>query len=375
MGLLISVIAERTFIPRVTLLLIFGIVIGNQGLNLIPIVFTDYFVVIADITLLMVGFLIGGKLSLSSLKESAGVILSISISAAILTTISVCIGLMWIGLSFEVSLLLGCISSATAPAAIYDVINELGHQNKFSHLLLSIVALDDIWALIIFAVGMAIVNSLNGLTGEIHFLWHPFKEIFGAIIVGAALGFPAAYLTGRIKKGQPLLSEGIGIVFICGGLCLWLGVSYLIAAIVMGFIVTNIAKHHEYRFHEIEGVESLFMVVFFVLAGSSLDLSMMINVGWITLIYIITRIFGKYVGALIGCQVFYVDSTTKNWMGLAMLPQAGVAIGMGLIASNHFPQHRQTLLTIIISSTVFFEIIGPIFTRLALNKFKSQSKT
>lgn len=375
MGLLISAIAERTFIPRVTLLLIFGIVIGNEGLSLIPAVFTDYFVVIADITLLMVGFLIGGKLSVSSLKKSASVVLGISIAAAILTTLSVCIGLMWIGLSFEVSLLLGCIASATAPAAIYDVITELDHQNKFSRILLSIVALDDIWALIIFAIGMAVVNATNGISGETDFLWHTFKEIFGAIIVGAVLGFPAAYITGRIKKGKPLLIEGVGIVFICGGLSLWLGVSYLIAAIFMGFIVTNMAKHHEFQFHEIEGVESIFMVIFFVLAGSSLDLGMLKNMGWITGVYIICRILGKYLGALIGCQIFHTDSTTKSWVGLAMLPQAGIAIGMGLIASNHFPEYRMILLTVIISSTVFFEIIGPVCTRLALKKSNSQSNT
>jgi hypothetical protein len=96
--------------------------------------------------------------------------------------------------------------------------------------------------------------------------------------------------------------------------------------------------------------------------------------GWITGIYIVSRTLGKYVGSLIGCQLSHADSSTKRWIGLAMLPQAGVAIGMGLIASNHCPEYRQLLLTIIISSTVFFVIIGTVFTRLALNKFKTISK-
>jgi Kef-type K+ transport system membrane component KefB len=110
------------------------------------------------------------------------------------------------------------------------------------------------------------------------------------------------------------------------------------------------------------------MVVFFVLAGATLELNALRDVGLIGGVYILCRAIGKILGARIGGELARVDKKTKNWMGLALLPQAGVAIGMALVASNHLPEYRQTLLSVVIGSTVFFEIIGPVFTRLALKR-------
>ena len=131
---------------------------------------------------------------------------------------------------------------------------------------------------------------------------------------------------------------------------------------------SNFAKHHEYPFHAIEGIESQFLIVFFILAGASLDFKAVAEIGLIGIIYILLRSSGKIIGARIGGQLSQSDQHTKDWMGVALLPQAGVAIGMALVAANYFPEYRQTLLSVVISSTVFFEIIGPVFTRLALNR-------
>jgi len=369
LGLFTSTIARRTFLPRVTLLLIFGVIIGHQGFNLIPHVFAERFDIVADMTLLMVGFLLGEKLTKATLKESGAQILWISLCAALATTSLVHLGLMLFGFSIEISIILGCIAAATAPAAILDVVNESNYKGKFSNLLLSIVAIDDIWALILFAVGISLVKTLNGTnTGDVFFIYVALKEIGGALLLGIVIGLPAAFLTGRVKKGQPILSEALGIVFICGGLALWLDVSYLIASMVMGAVVANLAKHHEYPFHAIKGIESTFMVVFFVLAGVSLELSSLRDLGLISVVYIICRSLGKYLGSHLGSQISHADNLTKHWMGIALLPQAGVAIGMALVASNQFPEYRQILLSTVISSTIFFEIIGPIFTRLAIKK-------
>ncbi len=371
LGLVTSELGRRTFLPRVTLLLIFGAIIGQEVLDIIPDVFANRFDLIANMALLMVGFLLGGKLTRASFYNSANNILWISISAAIGTTVLVSLGLFWAGVSLEVAILLGCIASATAPAAILDTVLERNYQGKFKDLLLSIVALDDIWALILFSLGIAIVTSLNGNGAEVSPMLTAGKEIGGAILLGLLIGFPAAYLTGRIKQGQPILTEALGLVFVCGGLAIWLDVSFLIASMVMGAVITNFARHHDYPFHAIEGIEWPFMVVFFVLAGALLELSSLKELGLIGLVYIVCRSIGKYVGAYLGSRCSQADPGVRNWMGIALLPQAGVAIGMALVATNHFPEYRQTLLTIVISSTVFFEIIGPIFTRLALQKNKS----
>jgi Kef-type K+ transport system membrane component KefB len=366
-GLATDAIGRHTFLPRVTLLLLFGMAIGSQSLDLIPPMFTEQFDTIANMTLLMVGFLLGGKLT-AGLKESAHETLWISISAAILTVLIVMLGLLAIGTSLSMAILLGCIASATAPAAILDTVLESQIKGSFSNLLLSIVALDDVWGLILFSIGIAVVTAVNGYAAEVSQLYIVIKDIGGALLLGITLGFPAAYLTGRVRKGQPMLMEALGLVFLCGGLALMFEVSSLIAAIVMGAIVANFAIHHEYPFHEIENIEWPFMTIFFVLAGASLDFDSIQAVGLIGLAYILLRVLGKLFGARIGAEVSHANTATRHWMGLALLPQAGVAIGMALVASNQFPDYRSTLLTVVIGSTVFFEIVGPMFTRMALRK-------
>ena len=373
LGLFISEIGRRTFLPRITLLLIFGIIIGPDLLDLIPSVFFDRFEIIANMTLLMVGFLLGGKLTVTSFNQSAGKIFWISLSAAIITAIFVSICLILMGVTLPIAILLGCIASATAPAAVLDVIIESDYQGPFSDLLLSIVAIDDAWALVLFAVGISIVTSMNHPGADSASLIMIYHELGGALLLGLIIGFPAAYLTGRVRSGQPSLVEALGIVFLCGGLALWLEVSFLITAMTMGSVITNFAKHHEYPFHEIEGIEWPFMLIFFVLAGSSLEFSTLNNIGLIGIVYIISRSLGKYMGSMLGCHLGHCDRSTTKWMSIALLPQAGVAIGMALVASVHFPEYRQTLLSVTISTTIFFEIIGPVFTRYALKRFATDN--
>ena len=255
-GLLISSVASRTFLPRATLLLIFGAIIGAGSLDLIPQLFTERFGLIADMTLLMVGFLLGGKLTADTLRDHSVKSFAISASAALIPAVLVTLGMIAMGLALEIAVLLGCFSAATAPAAVFDVVEESGVKSRFSDLLLLVVVLDDIWALLLFGVGLAIVTTLNGGAGDGGLSGLILHELGGALLLGLAIGLPAAYLTGRIKPGKPVLSEALGIVFLCGGLALWLEVSFLIAAIVMGAVIANLARHHEYPFHAIEGSES-----------------------------------------------------------------------------------------------------------------------
>ncbi|MEH6503780.1 MAG: cation:proton antiporter [Cycloclasticus sp.] len=368
LGLVMSALGQRTLLPRVTLLLILGVVIGKEMLDIIPLIFSELFDIIAVIALLMVGFLLGGRLTIDSLRQSVGKVMWISISAAIITTLIVSLGLVWVGVSKEIAILLGCIASATAPAAVLDVVTESNYKGPFKDLLLSIVTLDDAWALMLFGIGVAVVTSLNSHGIDASSILMALRDIGGAIILGLLIGFPASYLTGRLKPGQPILSEALGLVFVCGGLAIWFDVSFLIASMVLGAVITNFAKHHEYPFHAIEGIDWPFMVIFFVLAGASLEFKAVAEVGLVGTVYILGRIAGKLLGARIGSQMSSADQQTKSWMGVALLPQAGVAIGMALVASNYFPEYRQTLLSVVISSTIFFEIIGPVFTRMALKR-------
>jgi len=253
-GQLTSSLGRLTLLPRVTLLLIFGVILGKDMLDIIPAALLDGFDLIANMALLMVGFLLGGKLTAEYLRSTIGTILWISLSAAAITVFVVSLGLLWIGTTIELALLLGCISSATAPAAVLDVVMESEHKGPFGDLLLSVVALDDAWALILFGLGVAMVHSLGNHGAESSALVLALRDIGGAVVLGTVVGFPAAYLTGRINPGKPMLTEALGLVFICGGLAVWFEVSFLIAAMVLGAVIANFAKHHEYPFHTIEHV-------------------------------------------------------------------------------------------------------------------------
>jgi len=372
LGMATDLLGRRTFLPRITLLLIFGIIIGQNGFDLIPDIISNKFELIADVLLLIVGFLLGGMLTRDSLSKAGDQMLWISISGALVTTLVVFSGLLLIGTPTEIALLLGCIASATAPAATLDTVMESGEQGPFSKLLLAIVALDDAWGIILFSICIALVSVMNGHSETNNFVYTIVADIGGAILVGVLIGFPAAYLTGRIKPGQPMLTEALAVVFLCGGIALWLNVSFLIAAIVLGAVVANFAKHHEYPFNAIEGVEWPLMVIFFVLAGASLEISALQSIGTIGAVFIICRIAGKLLGSHIGSRISGANKITQRWIGVALLPQAGAAMGMALVAANQFPEYRQILLSVVISTTIFFEIIGPPLTKLALDKTKDQ---
>jgi Kef-type K+ transport system membrane component KefB len=368
LGMSCDYIGKKTTLPRVTLLLIFGVIIGQQLLDFIPQSLTNNFEIVTDMALLVVGFLLGGKFDLKKLKKDGSSLIWISAAEALFTALLVTVGLWLLSLPLPVAFLLGCIATASSPVPILDVIVELKTNSRFSELVLKVVAIDDVWALILFSLGIALMSIFHGNGDGISSILLAGYQIFGAVLLGLALGIPGAQLTGRIKSGEPTLVEALGLVFACGGLALYLDVSYLIAVMVMGAVIANTAKHHEYPFHEIENIEWPFMLVFFVLAGASLELAALKQITLIGIVYIFCRSLGKYSGAWLGAKISGVDRQSRNWMGVALLPQAGVEIGMVLLAALQFPEYRQLFLPLVISGTIIFELIGPPLTRYAIKK-------
>jgi Kef-type K+ transport system membrane component KefB len=371
LGLATDLLGRRTFLPRVTLLIVFGAIVGPAVLDLIPDLVIQRFELITQITMLMIGFLLGGKLTVQALWEIGPQLLWISLLAALAAAIAVFAGLAILGLPLGLAVLLGCIAAATDPVATVDVVIESKTQSRFSELLVAIVAVDDAWALIIFSLGLTFVAAVNGNT-EMSPLLAGLQEIAGSLLLGFAVGLPGAYLTGRVRQGQPMLTEALGLVFVCGGLAIWLDVSFLLAAMAMGMTVANLATHHEYPFHAIEGIEWPFMVIFFILAGASLEFASVVQAGLIGLVFIACRVIGKVVGATLGGLVSGAEKSTNRWIGVALLPQAGAAVGMALVAAKQFPQYQNLLLTIVIGSTVLFELAGPVLTRLALTRTETE---
>ncbi len=366
-GLLTDELGRRTRMPRVSLLILFGIAIGPSGLDLIPSELREWREFLAAMALTMVAFLLGGQLSFTTLRIHGKVILSASLMVIISTAAVVGLGLVAIGLSVTMALLLAGISTATAPAATQDVVKQTGAKGPFTTILLGIVAVDDAWGIIVFSLLLVTAKSLAGQAGT-EVLLQGLWEIGGAVFIGLALGLPAAFLTGRLQKGEPIQLEALGLVFLCAGVAIWLEVSYLLAGIVLGACIVNLAQHHNRPFHEIEHIEWPFMVFFFVLAGASVELDIILEIGLIGAGYILLRIFGRLIGAWIGAKLSNAEKLHARWLGWALMPQAGVALGMAIVAANQFPANGQTILAVTVGATVIFELFGPFLTMLALSK-------
>lgn len=365
LGFLTDGIGRRTFLPRVTLLLIFGIAIGPAGLDLLPGFHQSWFPNVTSMALVMVGFLLGETLTVSSLREHGRLAVSTSAVAVVVTAMTTAVGLFFIGIALPLAALLGAIATATDPAATADVVRETKAQGLFSRTLLGIVALDDAWGLIVFSLALSLADALAGTSGT-EALVSGAQELGGAILLGAGLGVPMAYVTGRIRPGEPTLAEALGLVFLCGGLAMWLDVSFLLAAMVMGAAVANLAKHHDRPFHAIEGIEWPFMILFFVLAGASLDPGSLLQLGGIGTAYVVLRFVSRFPGGWLGAKLGNGPPLLRRWIGSALMPQAGVAVGMSLVAAERFPELGERILPIAIASTVLFEILGPVITRRAL---------
>lgn len=259
------------------------------------------------------------------------------------------------------------IATATAPAATQDVVRQTGAEGPFTDTLLGIVAIDDAWGLIIFSLMLVVAKAMLG-DGSLSILSNSLWEIGGAIGIGLAVGLPAAALTGRLEEGEPIQAEALGIVFLCAGFAIWLGVSFLLAGMIAGATVANLAEHHNRPFHEIEHIEWPFMILFFVLAGASFEFSSLHLIGFVGLTYIFLRTVSRVVGGWLGGRLAGMPENHQKWIGAALIPQAGVALGMALIAGNYLPEIKSALLTTVIGTTVIFEIVGPIVTQIALNQ-------
>ena len=369
-GLAADVLGRRTFLPRVSLLLGLGFLLGPSGLGWIEGPGERWLPIVADMALMMVGFLIGGSLSSRQLRTHGRFILVVSLAKVIGAFVVVAGGLLVLGFRLEVALLFGAISSSTAPAAILDVIRERRAEGAFADSLLGIVAVDDAWGLILFSLALAAIEALVGANGG-SALWLGLRDLGGAVVLGLAVGVPTALLSGRIEEGEPTQAEALAAVFLCGGLALWLEVSMLLAAMALGAVVVNLARHHTRPFHSIEGIEWPFMILFFAFAGASLELQEVAGAAGVLSAYVLLRSAGSVLGVVLGDRVAgdgEVDPSGGRWLGLALLPQAGVAMGMALVASQRLPELGQQVVPVVIASTALFELVGPVLTRAALDR-------
>ena len=368
LALLAEALGRRTRLPRISLLVLLGFVLGPAVLDYIDPIHSPGFEFVAVLALSMVGFLVGGKLSRKLFRRSGWLILRLSAGQAVVTFTVVTLGLLLLSVPTDLALVMGALATATDPAATMDAIKQARAKGRFPSALTGVVAVDDAWGLIIFAIVVLVIQLMSSGAVDHFPLLHAARELFGAIALGVGLGLPMALLSGRIKKGQPTLMEATGMVMVCAGLAVALHVSYLLACVAMGITVTNFARHHKRPFHAVEEIEWPFLALFFLFSGAYLTAEALGAAGLLLMAYIGLRIAGRLSGGWVTSLGAGDDASFSRWMGVAMLPQAGVAMAMAFQASALFPSLKDSLLPTVIAATAVFEFIGPLATRWALSR-------
>ncbi|NCO15026.1 MAG: hypothetical protein COZ36_03785 [Piscirickettsiaceae bacterium CG_4_10_14_3_um_filter_44_349] len=368
-GLIADLLGRHTPLPRVTLLIFCGLLIGPEGFDWLPGFVDQWFPILTDIALAMIGFLLGQNLTREKLTTMGRPIIGISISVMIATAILMFVGLWLLGVPVEMALVLAGIAPATAPAPVVDVTREIDAKGPFTDTLLGVVAIDDAWGMVLFSCLLVVATIVGGNGHSLDALNDGLWEVFGALILGGALGFPMAYLNSHLYPGKSSQAEVLGLVLLCAGLAEIIGVSYILSAMMMGTVVANFSSHHQHRpFDELETFEWPLLILFFLLAGASLKLSALLTIGYMAVGYVVFRILGRVIGSYFGAKWAKCEQKQYAWMGFAMLPHAGVPIGMALLAIQQFPHLKEPILAVILSATVAFELVGPIATRWLLVK-------
>jgi len=358
--------------PRITSYIIMGVLIGPSLLNLVSPELLKHSDLFTNIALSFIAFDLGRKFSTDKLKSIGMPVFGITTAQVLIT-----FGLVFLAVYLlmdirpEIAMIYGAIACATAPAATILVVREYKAEGRFTDTLLGTVALDDGMGILMFAVVFALARSFAGIGAEsgnplLSGLIHSSREIFGAVLLGAVLGGLLSQLPRIISKSSTLMIYTLGIIMFNTGLCIHFGLSVLLANMALGITVENISEKDVEFFGAVERIESPFYVLFFVLAGAHLKIGMIPAMSILGVVYLLSRVAGKIAGTWLGAALMGEDKPVRRYMGLALLPQAGVALGFALIVKSAFPSGGSEIFLVITATTVFFEILGPILTESAL---------
>ncbi len=359
-------------LPNVTAFLIVGIIIGPHVFNLVTEeIFTasEFF---SHLVLGVIAFSLGESFRFDKLREGMKQVMLISIIAALgaWVLVSAALIIYFIIMKFPIypAIVLGAAASATAPAATVLVIREYRAGGFLTELLLKVVAIDDAWCLIFAAMAIASANAMRAETFQISIIFAGLGEIFGALLIGALLGYLSSLLSKFVKTREELLIYTLGLLLFNVGLSLALHISVLLSAMMMGLVIINVARENYKFFDVLRSIDTPLYLIFFILSGAHLDFNILRTMGIAGILYIIFRTLGKVYGAKIGAKISNAPKTAGDWLGLSLAPQAGVALGIGLIAKSAFPEYGSYIFTIIAATSVIFELAGPLLTKYSLIK-------
>lgn len=391
-GLMLSRLAKLLQLPAVTAYLVAGIIVGPYalgalgvpGLGFISMEDVEHYSILCDVALGFIAFSIGNEFRLSQLKKIGKQATVIGIFQAVITTLLVDAALIGFHflfpdvLSLPAAITLGAIASATAPAATLMVVKQYKAKGPVTDILLPVVALDDAVGLMLFAVSFGIARALqNGAVDIISVVVEPVLEIVLSLALGSAMGFIFNFCERFFHSRSKRLSMSITFVFLTIALSMMkfeiagihIGFSSLLVCMMLGTIFCNVCDFSEELMARVDRWTAPLFVLFFVLSGAELELSVFSNFMVILtgIVYIASRSIGKYSGAYASAKLTKCDDNIVKYLGITLLPQAGVALGMAMKAGE-LGADGIIVANITLFAVLVYELVGPLLTKIALTK-------
>ena len=377
-GFAMTRITKLLKLPNVTAYILAGILIGPYCLGLIPQHIIDGMDFLSDIALAFIAFSTGEFFRFSTLKKSGAKVMVITVCEALLASVVVFIVTFFVlRLDLAFSIVLAALASATAPASTVMTIRQTGAKGDFVDTLLQVVALDDIVGLVAYSIAISVAVSSKTGAGAFH-VWDIIRPLLiniGVFALGGVFGFLMKLMMPKKRSTDNRLIISIALLFSFCGICTLLDISPLLGCMSMGTVYINITDDDK-LFKQLNYFSPPLLLLFFVRSGLNFKLDVLVNssgsIGTTPLIvigilYFFFRIVGKYAGAFLGCLAVGKPKETRNYLGLALIPQAGVAIGLAAPGARTLGGDDGVALnTIILASSVLYELIGPACAKLAL---------
>jgi Kef-type K+ transport system membrane component KefB len=371
-------LSNRLKFPAVVGYLISGLVIGPSLFNILNSELLEKLGIFNDLALSLVAFIIGSEIRWGTLKKIGKGIITIIFSESLGAFFLVGAGVYLLTHNLPIALIFGAMAPASAPAGTAAVLQEYKAKGPLTNALYAVVGLDDGLAIMIYAFAAAVARIF--LLGEnisfLSVLKGPTIEIIGAVILGGIIGVVLGYFVRKIHRNNEILAVSLGAILVCAGLSKHFHLSLILANLSLGITFANFFIFANRR--TLEAVNFLTLpvyIIFFVIAGAHLQITLLPTMGLLGLIYIMCRIAGLMGGAYLGATLSNSEAVIRKYLGLGILSQAGVAIGLAIMVTREFSSlgkvgQELSLLVIntIAATTIIFEIIGPIATKIAISK-------
>jgi Kef-type K+ transport system membrane component KefB len=348
-----------------------GIILGPDVLGVIHLN-TIEIETMTNIALGFVAFIIGGELTFSLLRKMGKSIIAIIIGESLGAFFIVFLGVYLLTNNLPLAIIFAAMAPASAPAGTVAVLQEYKAKGKLTNAILAVVGFDDGFAIFIYAFSIAIAGvMLSGVFSASNILLTPIIDICVALMIGGIIGIVFAFVFKRLIDRE-IIVLSITAILITAGLSILLDVSLILACMTMGIVIVNLyPQDTKPVFEHVKSISLPVYILFFVIAGINLHIGLLVTIGAIGMVYIICRALGLISGSYFSALISKADPVIRNNIGLGILSQAGVAIGLSLIASNKLtelghPEIGSIIVTTVAATTVVFEIIGPLSARFAI---------